>query len=105
MSSHKDYDSPPPSQSTDCNKLSINAQIASPVPAVVAKLTVGDILDVTLVSARGPVQLVTKGGEVAGALLPIEITTLIQCMSDGHEYTARVIEIKGGNYQVLIKHV
>jgi len=105
MSSHKDYSSPPPSQSTDCNKLTINTQIATPVPLVVAKLIVGDILDVTLVSSRGPVQLVTKADEVAGALLPIEITTLIQCMSDGHEYKARVIEIKGGNYQVQIKHV
>ena len=105
MSSDKDYSSPPPTQSTDCNRLTINTQIASPVPSVVAKLSVSDILDVTLVSARGPVQLVTSAGEVAGALLPIEITTLIQCMSDGHEYKARVIEIKGGNYQVLIKHV
>jgi hypothetical protein len=105
MSSSSDHSSPPPSQGTDCVKLTINTQIASPVPIVVRTLSVGDKLDVVLVSARGPVQLITTGGDVAGALLPIEITTLIQCMSDGHEYKAKVVDIKGGNFQVLIKHV
>ena len=95
------YDSGVP---TDCQLLSIKTQLASPKPAVIAKLKVGDILDVQLTPPVGPVQLVTSGGEVAGAVLPPDIAKLIQCISDDNEYKAKVLEIKGGNCQVLITH-
>ena len=76
----------------------------SPKPAVITKLNVGAILVVDLTPPAGPVQLITAGGEVAGAVLPPDIAKLIQCITDGHTYQAKILEIKGGNCQVLITH-
>jgi hypothetical protein len=63
------------------------------------------MMDVVLTPPRGPVQLITAKGEIAGSLLPIEINSLIECINDGHTYTAKVTDNKGGNCQVLIKHI
>jgi len=90
-------------QYTDC-KLDIITHIASPNPAVIAILKEDDLLDVVLQAARGPVVLITKAKQIAGGILPDAIAELIQCMSEGNEYKARVIEKKGGNVQVRIKN-
>lgn len=96
------YDSGTPK---DCQLLSIKTQLASPKPAVIAKLNVGDILEVQLTPPAGPVQLITAGGEIAGAVLSPDVAKLIECIADDHEYHAKVLEIKGGNCQVLITHI
>jgi hypothetical protein len=88
----------------DCQLLSIKTQLASPKAAVIAKLKVGDVLDVELTRPAGPVQVITSGGEIAGAILSPDVAKLIECISDDHEYQAKVLEIKGGNCQVLITH-
>lgn len=93
-----------PSGPTDCEKLSIKTQLASPVPTVVSTLKVGEILAVQLIPPRGPVQVVTAGGDVAGAILPPDLAQLIECISDSHEYQAKILGIDGGNCQVLITH-
>lgn len=92
------------SPSYDCNMLSINTHLASPDPSVISTLVNNQILDVALVSTTGPIQLVTNDGRIVGAILPTVIAQLIQCISDGHEYIAKVLEIRGGNCQVLITH-
>jgi hypothetical protein len=104
MSSSGGGFTPPTQPATDCTTLVIRTQLASPVPAVIATLKIGDLLSVTPETPRGPVRLITESGEIAGAILPIDIAALLQCISDGHEYNAKVTELKGGNCQVLIKH-
>lgn len=93
-----------PVDSKNCENLSIKTQLASPKPEVISKLKVGSILDVVLTPPAGPVQVITDDGEVAGALLPPDVAQLIECMVDGHEYHAKILDIKGGNCQVLITH-
>lgn len=88
----------------DCQTLSINTHLSSPDPVVIAKLKPGDILEIVLTPPRGPVQAITSAGEIAGAILNMDIDSLIQCISDGHDYHAKVLDIKGGNCQILIKH-
>jgi hypothetical protein len=88
---------------TDC-KLDIITHIATPNPAVIATLKVGDVLDVVLQAARGPVVLITKTKQQAGGILPDAIAELIQCISEGNNYQAKVIDKKGGNVQVRIKN-
>ena len=88
---------------SDC-RLNIVTHIATPNPAIIAKLKMGDVLSVVLQAARGPVVLVTKANEQAGGILPDEIAELIQCLSEGNKYEAKVIEKKGGNVQVRIKN-
>ncbi|WEK34736.1 MAG: hypothetical protein P0Y53_19795 [Candidatus Pseudobacter hemicellulosilyticus] len=93
-----------PSGPTDCEKLSIKTQLASPVVTVISKLKAGEILDVHLASQRGPVQVVTAAGEIAGAVLPPDLAQLIECIAGSHQYQAKVLDIKGGNCQILITH-
>jgi hypothetical protein len=88
----------------DCQSLSIRTQLASPKQDVLNKLKIGDILEVVLTPPTGPVEAVTSAGEIAGAIFHMDIDSLIQCISNNHEYQAKVIEIKGGNCQILIKH-
>jgi hypothetical protein len=90
-------------QYPDC-KFDIITNIASPIPAIVSTLKVGEILDVVLQAARGPVALITSSGQQAGGVLFDDIAELIQCLSQGNEYKAKVIEKKGGNVQVRIKN-
>jgi len=90
--------------SKDCNTLTIITQLASPVPAVIATLKSADILEIILTPPAGPVQAITSGNSVAGAILSKDIAQLIICMSEGHEYKAKILEIKGGNCQILITH-
>lgn len=88
----------------DCNSLNIRTQIASPNPKVIATLKVGDVLKISVTPPRGPATFVTNKKEVAGAMLPGDLHKLIDCINEGHEYIAKVVDIKGANCQVLIKH-
>lgn len=89
---------------SSCETLTIHAQMASPQPAVISKLKVGDKLRIELTPPLGPVQLVTADNEVAGAVLSSDVAQLINCINDGHEYQAKILEIKGANCQILITH-
>jgi hypothetical protein len=91
--------------STNCLTLIIRTHIASPDPAILVQLQVGDMLDVALIPPSGPVQLLTRAGVVVGAVLPVDVIKLIQCISEGHAYEAKILSISGGNCQVLIQHV
>ena len=92
----------PSDESLKCNQVSILTQLASPVAAVIATLRQGDELVVRLTPPAGPVEAITVGGQVAGALLPPGISDLINCMVNGFHYKATVRSINGGNCQVLI---
>lgn len=86
----------------NCADLIIRTQLASPDPAVLADLRVGDILTVRLLSATGPLQAVTHDGNIAGAILTSDPGLLINCINNGHEYMAKILSINGGDCQVSI---
>jgi hypothetical protein len=88
----------------DCNTLSIYTQLASPDPSLVGKLKTGEILMIRLIPPTGPVQVINNSNETVGAILSKDVAKLIECISDGHEFLAKVLDIKGGNCQVLITH-
>jgi hypothetical protein len=94
-----------PSEKIDCTNLTIITSLASPVPAVIAGLVAGDILDIQLIAPAGPVRAVTKGGQVAGAITPFDLASLVQCITDGHSYEGQVLSITGGNCRIKIEHV
>ena len=94
------FSSSPSDQS--CEKLTIHTRLASPVPNVVATLTIGQILTIRLSSVVGPIEAVTDQGNVAGAILTTKLTQLINCITSGTAYVARVLSINGGDCQVSI---
>lgn len=87
---------------TSCADLALRTQLASPVPSVIADLSAGDILTIHLLSAVGPLQALTMDGRIAGAVLTSNPATLINCISSGFEYQARVLSVNGGNCQIAV---
>lgn len=88
----------------DCNSLKIRTNLASPDPLVIPTLAIGDTLDVYLTPPVGPIQLIAKNGKIAGSILPIDLEQLINCITQGHDYVAKVLNISGANCEVLITH-
>ena len=77
--------------------------LASPVPAVVATLNVGDTLTVGLeTSPRNRVVVRTIAGAVAGAITSVQLVDMIECIQGGYAYEAEVKSISGGRVEVEI---
>lgn len=86
----------------DCDNVYINTTIMSPDPVVLATVSQGDILEVSLRSATGPLVAVTGAGGVLGTIATMELAALIKCISDGNKYQAEIANITGGKVQILI---
>lgn len=86
----------------NCSKVSIKTNIISPDAAVLATVSVGDILQVSLQTATGPLIATTSKGKVLGAIFAKDPTSLIGCINAGNSYKAEVLKISGGDVQILI---
>lgn len=91
-----------PSSGPECPGQPFTTTLASPVPAVVAGLTVGTVL--TVASIDTPVRAVVAlddDGNVAGAITR-DPARLRACMQIGTVYTATIEAIAGGAVTVLV---
>lgn len=89
-----------------CDKLRFDAQLTSPQPDVVKMLAVGDVLDIVVVTMKGQVIVqVVKNGDAAGGLAGPDATQLRNCIEQGHEYSATVRMVNGGQVRVSVEHV
>jgi len=91
--------------STDCGSLIVDTILNSPVSAVVALLKKGDRLTVEIqVGGSGVNSLVAKhGGQIAGSLTPPSLTTILNCIQNGFQYVAVVLDVTGGVVRVRIQ--
>lgn len=88
----------------DCSNLVERTYINSPIPSVVARLTLGARLDVQLVSgAGGPVLMAALSGTNVGSLTPPRLPQIISCIQQGFAYVAVVQQIDGGQVKVEIR--
>lgn len=93
-------------QETPCESVRFDNQLTSPQPAVVATISVGDILDVVLVTMNGQrVIQALKNGNIAGGLAGLDANRLRICIDDGHVYKATVLSVNGGQVRVRVEHV
>lgn len=90
--------------SKDCTALKIRTKLASPDRKVIDTINIGDVLKVVLSPPAGPVNIMTDDDQIAGAVLPMNLDTLVECISDGHEFEAKVLEINMGNCEIQITH-
>jgi hypothetical protein len=94
-----DYESP-------CDKLHFEAQLTSPQPAVVKTLALKEVLDIEVVNLKGQLVVqVLKKGKVAGGLAGPDATRLRNCIEQGHDYSATVRSINGGQVRVIVEHL
>lgn len=95
----------PIAEAVPCERITLNAQLTSPQPAVVTSLRVNDVLVVDIVGMQGRnVIQVLKDGQPAGGLSPAEAAKLRDCILRGHKFKATVLEIRQGQVQVYIEH-
>lgn len=89
----------------NCDDLSFETQLTSPQTAVVATIVVGDVLTVLLANVQGQrVVQVLKGSQVAGGLTGPDALAMRNCMDQGHDYLAEVLNINGGQVRVRVEH-
>jgi hypothetical protein len=92
------------SQSDDCESLVIETQLSSPKAAVVAKLSKGDMLDVTTKTMNGSTVVVCLfKGQVAGGLASPRVQRLRECIENGTTFRAEVLSIDAGQVRVRVK--
>jgi hypothetical protein len=70
--------------------------LASPKAKVIAKLKAREVLKVELKDGKPPVLAVTSTDEIAGTIIPTDLSTLVECIKKGHEYEATIVKIDGG---------
>lgn len=94
-----------PGYSSPCNTLRFDSQLSSPQAAVVRTLNVNDVLLIVVVPMNGQVVVqVLSHGQPAGGLTGPEATQLRNCIDQGHNFTATVLQIVGGQVRVRVEH-
>jgi hypothetical protein len=93
--------------SQDCGSLVVETTLNSPVANVVSSLKKGERLTVAVqVSASGVNSLIAKksSGEIAGSLTPPSLITILNCIQDGFQYVAIILnEPSGGIVRVRVQ--
>lgn len=89
----------------NCETLVERTSLNSPVPAVVAQLSVDDQLEVRI-GRQGDadiLQAVDGTGAIAGSLVPPSLPRFIACIRQGSQYIAVIQSIDGGRVRVEIR--
>ncbi len=90
------------SGSFDCSTLAFETHINSPVPAEIAKLSIGETLHIDLSTMNGiQVVRVTNQGYVVGGLVDQNIR-IKQCLEQGFSFNAVVRSISGAAVKLFV---
>lgn len=96
----------PSNPASSCAALQFDTQLASPKASVVANLTVNDILDIALSQSANQQAIVALwNGAEAGGIVDPHLSQLRNCMSQGDQYQARVLNVGGGQVRLRIYHI
>lgn len=88
---------------TGCESLAFETPLSSPKPSVIAQMSVGDVLDVSLQTAGGVETVaVLYQGKIAGGLVQ-NSERIKTCISKGFGYRADVRGIQGAKVTVFVR--
>ena len=88
-----------------CDTLKFDSQLSSPQAPVVASLRPGDVLPIAVVQMNGQVVVqVLSNAQPAGGLAGPEATQLRNCIEQGHDFNATVLQVNGGQVRVRVEH-
>lgn len=85
----------------ECN-LRFTTQLSSPNPNLATNLSVSDTLIVTLDANKNSVTAQDDNQSVVGTIAPPNLSKLIDCIKQGHEYVATITKINGGYITVEV---
>lgn len=90
---------------TDCAQLRFDTHVASPVPAAVPTLAVGEILKVVLANQKNTVVVVVtrQNGTMVGGIASTDVTQLRRCLEDGFEFQAVIRNITGAQVKIRVE--
>jgi len=89
-----------------CSNLKFDMQLSSPQAAVVATLSIGDVLDVGIAGLNGTQVLqVSKQGQAVGGLVGSFAAKLRECILGGTVYDATVLTVLGGQVRVHVEPI
>ncbi|EMX5233683.1 hypothetical protein OFL57_30185 [Pseudomonas aeruginosa] len=94
----------PSTPTNSCETLQFDTQLASPKAPVVGQLSVGDILDIAFAATGHQVVIALWSGAEAGGIVHSLLTQLRNCMTQGEQFQARVLQINGGQVRVRVYH-
>lgn len=83
----------------NCRSIRLQKDVSSPVPSVIARLSLGSVLDVSI---SGVLVVVTHNGNEAGSLVGDGIPALKRCIGEGNIFSATVVKISGASIQVQV---
>lgn len=87
-----------------CDNVSIEALLASPQPAALAKVSVNSIVQIRLDTATGrPIVKVWLGEDLLGSLTVTGLDKLIECLRQGYPFHGIVREIKGAMCRIWVR--
>jgi hypothetical protein len=66
-------------------------------------LHTGTILDVRANSPTGPLVAVLNQGQIVGSVTSASAARILECIEDGYEFVAEVLQVNGGQVVVLIR--
>lgn len=95
----------PSTPTSSCATLQFDTQLASPKAQVVAQLSVNDILDIVFAPTGNQVVIALWNGAEAGGIVDPNLSQLRNCMNQGEQYQARVLQISGGQVRLRVYHV
>jgi hypothetical protein len=93
----------PTTPTNTCDQLSFRSSINSPQPSVISGLNKGDILKVVLQTIPQTAVVVEHQGTTAGALVGTKVNSLINCLQNGYQFVAEVLEVAGGRCTVEVR--
>jgi hypothetical protein len=94
----------PPGGGVNCESIHEETTLNSAKPDVVKTLRVGDILTLQARAPRGPLVAVTASSKEAGSITSARLARILSCITEGHEYVAEVLRIRGGEVTVEVRH-
>lgn len=93
----------PTTPTNPCDQLSFRSSVNSPQPSVISGLNQGDILQVVLQTLPQTAVVVQHQGATAGALVGTKVNSLINCLQNGYQFVAEVLEVAGGRCTVEVR--
>lgn len=96
----------PYTPTNSCATLQFDTQLASPKAQVVTQLSINDILDIVF-AQTGNQQVVSAlwQGSEAGGIVDPHLNQLRNCMNQGEQYQARVLQLGGGQVRLRVYHI
>jgi hypothetical protein len=87
-----------------CERLTSETTLTSPDRAVISRLSAGELLDVEVDSSGArPVVRAVYQGQIAGSITSSIIQKIVECIGDGYQYVAEVLNVQGGTCRVRVR--